>query len=354
MTPAIEVLLSCSGEKRQHVRAPRRGRFSLFHFVFMMEIAARAVTMIASPSLETDADPVALLSVTTARPPFLVTFGSGTLVRDKAGLASAVGVNNQTCLIVIVSSCDLRSAAVRTLYAPISARDASGRSATGTALVRTRRGGHLKYRNLAGFERVGRIMNNSLSPLSVLVSLAFGLLAGCHSDAPVAANSTAAMRNVSGSLSSRTVVVPDNFVANEDAREAEPLKPSEGMSWRWDAARATASFGPSTTATVFSIECSIARNQLIFHRYLPARGSSTGTMSFTGNGHVASLSAATTGGGGSQAGSWQAIAASSDLSATVAKVFVGTAPVAIAVAGSREFVTSPSPITQQPFAACRP
>ena len=73
------------------------------------------------------------------------------------------------------------------------------------------------------------MMNNSLSPMSVFVSLAFGLLAGCHSDAPVAANSAEATKNVSGSLSSRTVVVPDNFVANEDAREAGPLKPSEGM-----------------------------------------------------------------------------------------------------------------------------
>ena len=43
-----------------------------------------------------------------------------------------------------------------------------------------------------------------------------------------------------------------------------------------------------------------------------------------------------------------------NIGAEAALVFVGTAPVAIAVAGSREFVTSPSPITQQPFAACRP
>ena len=195
-------------------------------------------------------------------------------------------------------------------------------------------------------------MNKAPSPRSVSIVLAFGLLAGCHSAAPIASNSNAATENASGNLPSRTVLVPDNFVANEDAREAAPLVPSGGMSWRWDAARATASFGPSPTAPAFSIECSADRNQLIFHRYLPARGSSTGTMSFTGNGHVASLSAATTGGAGSHAGSWQAIAATADLSAAVAKVFVGTGPVAIAVAGSTEFVTSPSPTTQQPFAAC--
>jgi hypothetical protein len=86
------------------VRALRTEHSLFFVFVFLMEMAARPFTMIPSPSLETDADPVALLSVTTARPPVLVTFGSGILVRDKAGLTSAVGVKIQSWLIVIVRS----------------------------------------------------------------------------------------------------------------------------------------------------------------------------------------------------------------------------------------------------------
>jgi len=196
-------------------------------------------------------------------------------------------------------------------------------------------------------------MNNSFSLMSVIVALALGVLAGCHSAAPVAANAAAPTVNVNGNLSSRGLVAPDNFVALEDSREAAPLVPSEGMGWRWDAVRTTASFGPSSTATVFSIECNAARNQLIFHRFLGARGSSSGTMSFTGNGHVASLSAATTGDAGSHAESWQAAAPTSDLSAAVAKVFAGTAPVEVAVSGSTELVTASSPITQQPFAICR-
>jgi hypothetical protein len=74
-------------------------------------------------------------------------------------------------------------------------------------------------------------------------------------------------------------------------------------------------------------------------------------MSFTGNGHVASLAAATTGDAGSRAGNWQAVASTSDLIADVAKVFAGKAPVEIA--GSTELVIAPSPITQLPFKNCR-
>jgi hypothetical protein len=179
------------------------------------------------------------------------------------------------------------------------------------------------------------------------------MLAGCHSSAPVAANAAAPAANVSGNLASSGLVAHDNFVAIEDYRENAPLVPSQGMSWRWDAARTTASFGPSPTATVFAIECNADRSELTFRRFLGARGSSTGTMSFTGNGHVASLAAATTGDAGSRAGNWQAVASTSDLIADVAKVFAGKAPVEIAVSGSTELVIAPSPITQLPFKNCR-
>ena len=179
-------------------------------------------------------------------------------------------------------------------------------------------------------------------PKWVSVALAFLLLAGCHSSTPVDANII------------ETVARGDdkNFIAAEDRREKAPLVPSAGMGWRWDAVRTTASYGPSPTATTFSIECSADRKQIIFHRFLGARGSAIGTMSFTGNGHVASIPTASTGDAGSQAGVWQAAASTSDLMAAVAKVFTGTAPAQIAVSGSTELITAPSPITQLPFTSC--
>jgi hypothetical protein len=193
-------------------------------------------------------------------------------------------------------------------------------------------------------------MNDTVSPMSRSLALAYFLIAGCHSSTQVATNA-GAVGTASGNLTS--IVAPDNFVAIEDYRENATLVPSAGMIWRWDAVHTTARFGPSPTATVFSIECTADRNQLTFRRFLGARGSSTGTMSFTGNGHLASLPAATTGDSGSQPGNWRAAAPTSDLAAAVAKEFAGTAPVEIAVSGSTELVTAPSPIAQLPFAACR-
>ena len=185
-------------------------------------------------------------------------------------------------------------------------------------------------------------MNVTVSPRSRFLTLALLLLAGCHSSAPRGSN---IVEMNAGSDD-------NNFIAAEDRRENAPLVPSEGMSWRWDAGRTTASFGPSPTVTTFSIECTPDRKQLIFHRFLGARGSSTGSMSFTGNGHVASLPAASTGDAGSQAGVWQATASTPDLIAPIAKVFTGTAPAQIAVSGSTELVTAPSLIAEKPFAAC--
>jgi hypothetical protein len=174
------------------------------------------------------------------------------------------------------------------------------------------------------------------------IALTFLILTACHRSRPVDAN---IVETVAGNDD-------NNFIAAEFRRETALLVPSAGMSWRWDATHTTASYGPSPTVTTFSIACSADHQQVIFRRFLGARGSSTGTISFTGNGHVASLSAASAGDTGSQAGVWQAAASTPDQIANVAKVFTGTAPAQIAVSGSTEFVTAASPIAQQPFAAC--
>jgi hypothetical protein len=193
-------------------------------------------------------------------------------------------------------------------------------------------------------------MNNVVSPLPLSVLLAFGVLAGCHSAAPVAANAAAPAASIIGNASSNDFGA--DVGSGERSRHTAQLVPSLGMGWSWDAASSTASFGPSATATAFSIECDADRDQLIFHRFYAAPVGGRATMSFTGNGHVASLPAATIGDEEKQESSWQAAAPPSNLTVAVAKVFAGAAPVEIAVSGSTELVTAPSPITQLPFAAC--
>ena len=98
-------------------------------------------------------------------------------------------------------------------------------------------------------------MDDVVSPVPRSLALALLLLAGCHSSTQVAANASAAAGKVNGNLASSRFLAPDNFVALEDAREGAALVPSEGMSWRWNAVSTTALFGPSATASAFSIEC---------------------------------------------------------------------------------------------------
>ena len=195
------------------------------------------------------------------------------------------------------------------------------------------------------------MMIHIVSPMSRSLALASFLLAGCHSSEPVATNAAAPPANLVGNASSTRIGAAVG--SGEQSRNDEQLVPSPGMEWSWDAAHTTALFGPSPTATAFSIECDADRDQLIFHRLSAAPAGGEGTLSFTGNDHVASLRAATSGDEAKLASSWQASTPPSDLTEAVAKVFAGPAPVEIALSGTTTLVAGPSPIAQRPFAACR-
>ena len=93
-----------------------------------------------------------------------------------------------------------------------------------------------------------------------------------------------------------------------------------------------------------------AAGQIQVRRLDGAPQGAKGTISFTGNGHAASLPAHAVGDG--LASSWLAEAAPSDMSRAVATVFAGPAPVEIALAVTAKLVTAPSPIPGQAFTAC--
>lgn len=178
------------------------------------------------------------------------------------------------------------------------------------------------------------------------------LLAACNHSSPVAENAGAPPPDMIGDASSSGLGAPANSAAAEGHRKVAQPVPTDGMSWLWDAAHTTARFGPSATTTAFSIACDPDHDQLIFHRFDAAPVGGMGTMSFTGNGRVASLPAATIGDQANQSSSWQAAAPPSDLTSAVARVFDGAGPVEIALSGTVRLVTAASPITQQPFAVC--
>lgn len=182
-----------------------------------------------------------------------------------------------------------------------------------------------------------------VSPLFLLL-----FLTGCGSSSPVARNAAAPPDTVVGDASADGLAAPANAAASERAQKAPLPIPSDGMHWHWAADRHAAIFGPSATAPAFSIACE--RGRISIRRVDGAPLGGKGTISFTGNGHAASLPAVAAGTG--LASSWLAEAPPSDMTRAVARVFAGPGPVEIALTGTAKLVTGPSPIPARAFAAC--
>ena len=191
-----------------------------------------------------------------------------------------------------------------------------------------------------------------ISPLCLMLCPMLGLtflLAACSRSSPVPNNSAAPPDNVVGDLAADGLATPANAAAAEAARNGPQPVPSDGMHWHWDAARSTASFGPSPAAPAFSIACETGR--ILVRRLDAAPQGGQGTISFTGNGHAASLPAIAAGSG--FAASWLAQEAPSDTTRAVATVFSGSAPVEIALTGTAKLITSASNLPARAFTACR-
>ena len=182
-----------------------------------------------------------------------------------------------------------------------------------------------------------------VSPLFLMLTLA-----ACGQSSPVAKNAVAPPDNLVGDLAANGLATPANAAASEVAQK-EPLPvPSDGMHWHWDARNQTAVFGPSLAVRALTIACE--GGKIAVRRIDAAPQGGKGTISFTGNGHAASLPARAAGSG--FASSWLALAAPSDTTRAVARVFDGPAPVEIALTGTAKLVTRPSDIPGKAFAAC--
>lgn len=180
--------------------------------------------------------------------------------------------------------------------------------------------------------------------------LCAALVGGCNHRSPVGNSAIELPANAVGDAPGAGLGL--NAAAAERARQAVLPPPTDGMRWSWDEHGRSARFGPSPTATTFSIGCDRDRDQLLFRRFGAAPENGQGTMSFTGNGRVASLPAAALGEQSQLSSYWQAASPPSDLTAAVGRVFDGPGVVQIAVAGSVKLITVASPIPRRAFAAC--
>jgi hypothetical protein len=184
----------------------------------------------------------------------------------------------------------------------------------------------------------------------------FGFLAllACARQDPVAENAVAPPDELVGDASATGLAAPANAAAAEAAAQAALPDATGGLRWSYQAAALTAEFGPPGSPA-FSIQCSRQRegdSQLVFVRYLPPTAGSRGTLSFTGNGQVASVPISGIANPNGIGGQWRATISVGDIARDVAETFSGPAPVNVSVTGLPALVVPASPEPRRVFGEC--
>jgi len=155
--------------------------------------------------------------------------------------------------------------------------------------------------------------------------------------------------SLAGDASADGLAAPANAAASEAVQRAAVPLANNGMAWSWDADTRRARYGPAS-APQLAIECS--SGVLHITRLAPIENAE-GTLSFTGNGHAASLPVVAK---RSQLGPGSLSTAAlrpGDMTNAVARVLAGKGPVNITLGGAPSLVTPPSDIPGRAFAACR-
>jgi hypothetical protein len=180
------------------------------------------------------------------------------------------------------------------------------------------------------------------------------LLVACAKNDPVDDNAIAPADTMVGDLAARDLAAPANSAAAEAVRQAALPNASSGLSWAYDQQDRMALFGPPGTPA-FSIQCQTQREgeaQLIFVRYLPPVSGGQGTLSFTGNGQVASLPVSAISNPGGIGGQWRAAVAPGDHARDVAETFGGPGTIEVSIGGTPPLVVTSAPEPRRVLAEC--
>ena len=184
--------------------------------------------------------------------------------------------------------------------------------------------------------------------VAMLTPLSFALLQlACAKADPVAENAVAPPDDLVGDASATGLAAPANAAAAEAAQQAALPPASGGLTWSYRVADRIALFGPPGTPA-FSIQCQRQRegqSELIFIRFLLPASGGQATLSFTGNGQVASVPVAAVSDPSGTGGHWRAVIAPGDIARDVAEAFAGQGAVDVSVSGHPSLVV---PATAEP------
>jgi hypothetical protein len=174
-------------------------------------------------------------------------------------------------------------------------------------------------------------------------------LAACGKHDPVSEDATAPPENLAGDEAATGIAAPANSAAAEAIGQAAAPAPTDGMAWRYDNGQRLASYGPvngpaMSPQLTFQCQSTIAGGPggvVVTRADSPSAGK--GTLSFTGNGHVASLEM-TAKRLGTHGAVWQGVARG-DVRRAIARTFAGPGPVeaTIGAAGDLKLDADPAP-----------
>ena len=178
------------------------------------------------------------------------------------------------------------------------------------------------------------------------------LVAACGKTDPVAKNAAAPPDNMVGDAPSAGLAVPANAAAAEAVKEAAAPASTDGMTWRTEGAGRSATFGPPDSSSGLAsaqlqFECT-AQGLSVSRADSPSEGQTT--LSFTGNGHVASLPMTATP-RTTQGSVWRGLAKGDTLRA-IGRTFAGPGPVQASVGGGGDLRLLPDAAPRAAIAAC--
>ncbi len=180
------------------------------------------------------------------------------------------------------------------------------------------------------------------------------LLLACAKTDPVADNATAPPDELIGDISATGLAAPANSAAAEAAARAALPPASGGLTWSYRSADRAALFGPPGSPA-FTIQCQVQREgqkELLFVRSIPPTAGGKGTLSFTGNGQVASVPVAAVANPSGLSGDWRAVIAPDEIARDVAETFAGPGTVEVSISGYPPLVVPSTGEPRRVFAEC--
>ena len=179
------------------------------------------------------------------------------------------------------------------------------------------------------------------------------MLTACGGSDPVAENAVAPPDNLIGDQGASGLAAPANAAMAEAVEQAALPAATGGMTWSIAADR-SAQFGPPGSPAL-SIQCQKQREgpkQILFVRNSAAPAGAKATMSFTGNGQVASAPVTGIADPAGPGGHWRAVVDPGDIARDIAEAFAGTGPVEIGISGTAPLVVPTAPEPRSALAHC--